>query len=81
LQVVVFGLKGMQIEENAREILERISSLKLVLNGVEENYEKLGTNITNTKIIHGTWKKLGSSRINSSILQQRHCQLKLHRSH
>ena len=49
LQVVVFGLKGMQIEENAREILERISSLKLVLNGVEENYEKLGTNITNTQ--------------------------------
>lgn len=49
LQVVVFGLRGMQIEENAREILEQISSLKLALNGVQEQYEKLGSNITNTQ--------------------------------
>jgi DNA recombination protein RmuC len=33
LQVIVFGLHGMQIEENARLILERISSLKKDLTG------------------------------------------------
>jgi DNA recombination protein RmuC len=49
LQVVVFGLRGMQIEENARQILEHISSLQLSLNGVQEIYEKLGTNITHTQ--------------------------------
>jgi DNA recombination protein RmuC len=60
LQVIVFGLRGMQIEENAREILERISSLKLTLNGVQENYEKLGANITNTQSKYNELgKKLG----------------------
>jgi len=45
LQVVVFGLRGMQIEENAREILGRISSLRIALDGVQEQYEKMGGNI------------------------------------
>ena len=49
LQVVVFGLRGLQIEENAREILERISSLKIALDGVQEQYDKLGQNIVHTQ--------------------------------
>jgi DNA recombination protein RmuC len=60
LQVVVFGLRGLQIEENAREILERISSLKLALNGVQDRYDKLGTNITNAQSKYSELgKKLG----------------------
>ena len=49
LQVVVFGLRGLQIEENARQILEHISTLKMTLDGVQEQYEKLGTNINTTQ--------------------------------
>jgi DNA recombination protein RmuC len=60
LQVVVFGLKGMQIEENAREILGHISSLKIALDGVQEQYEKLGTSITYTQSRHAELgRKLG----------------------
>ncbi len=60
LQVVVFGLHGMQIEENARLILERISSLGIALNNVQEIYEKLGTNITGTQTKYNELgKKLG----------------------
>jgi DNA recombination protein RmuC len=60
LQVVVFGLRGMQIEENAREILERISSLKIALDSVQEQYEKLGTSITYTQSRHAELgRKLG----------------------
>jgi DNA recombination protein RmuC len=60
LQVVVFGLRGMEIEENAREILERISSLKLALDVVQDYYNKLGSNITNTQNKYNELgKKLG----------------------
>jgi DNA recombination protein RmuC len=60
LQVVVFGLHGMQIEENARLILERISSLGIALNNVQDVYEKLGTSITGTQTKYSELgKKLG----------------------
>jgi DNA recombination protein RmuC len=60
LQVVVFGLHGMQIEENARLILERISSLGIALKNVQEIYEKLGTSIAGTQNKYSELgKKLG----------------------
>ena len=60
LQVVVFGLHGMQIEDNARLILGRISSLKIALDHVQEQYEKLGTNIAGTQTKYNELgKKLG----------------------
>jgi DNA recombination protein RmuC len=60
LQVVVFGLHGMEIEENARLILERISSLEIALKNVQDVYEKLGANITGTQTKYGELgKKLG----------------------
>jgi DNA recombination protein RmuC len=60
LQVVVFGLHGMKIEENARLILERISSLGIALNNVQEVYEKLGSNISSTQSKYGELgKRLG----------------------
>jgi DNA recombination protein RmuC len=60
LQVVVFGLRGMQIEENAREILGRISSLNIALDTVQEQYEKLGGTINTTQTRYTELgKKLG----------------------
>ncbi|GAB4503163.1 MAG: hypothetical protein Fur0043_01550 [Anaerolineales bacterium] len=45
LQVVVYGLRGMQIEEHAQEILKSLSALRITLNGIQEHYEKLGSHI------------------------------------
>jgi len=52
LQVVVYGLRGMEIEEHARMILEQLSSVQLALGGVQEQYEKLGTHIAHTQSSH-----------------------------
>jgi DNA recombination protein RmuC len=52
LQVVVFGLRGLEIEEHARMILEQLSSVKLALGQVQEQYEKLGTHIAHTQSAH-----------------------------
>ena len=52
LQVVVFGLKGMEIEEHARTILERLASVQIALGQVQEQYEKLGTHIAHTQSAH-----------------------------
>lgn len=60
LQVVVFGLKGMQIEENAREILGRISALNLALEAVQSQYEKLGDSLGASRTKYNDLgKKLG----------------------
>lgn len=48
LQVIVYGLHGMQIEENARYIQGQISSLRRSLNEVQELYQKLGSSFTTT---------------------------------
>jgi DNA recombination protein RmuC len=52
LQVVVFGLRGLEIEDHARMILEQLSSVKLALGQVQEQYEKLGTHIAHTQSAH-----------------------------
>jgi DNA recombination protein RmuC len=52
LQVVVFGLRGMEIEEHARMILEQLSSVQMALGQVQEQYEKLGTHIAHTLSAH-----------------------------
>jgi len=60
LQVIVFGLRGMQIEENARQILEHISSLRTAFGGVHETYEKVGSHIASTQSkFNELGKKLG----------------------
>lgn len=53
LQVVVYGLRGMEIEEHARLILERLGSVQLALAQVSEQYERLGTHITHAQRTHG----------------------------
>lgn len=72
LQVVVYGLRGMQIEENARIILNRLSTLKLSLGEVERNYDTLGTHITNTQSKYNDLgKKLGrfSSQLSDVVVE------------
>jgi DNA recombination protein RmuC len=52
LQVVVFGLNGLEIEEHARMILERLRSVQMALQQVDEQYQKLGTHIAHTQSAH-----------------------------
>ena len=43
---------GMEIEENARMILDRLGSVHLAMEKVEDQYEKLGTHLTNAQKTH-----------------------------
>jgi len=52
LQVVVYGLRGLEIEEHARMILERLSSVQIALHKVDEDYEKLGTHLSHAQKTH-----------------------------
>lgn len=49
LQVVAFGLRDLQIEQNARLILERLTTLSKDYEGVTSAYETLGTHLNNAK--------------------------------
>jgi len=49
LGVILLGLRGMQIEENARKLLESLEGLKKQLDGFVEVYEKLGTHLRNAQ--------------------------------
>ncbi len=47
LQVIVLGLKGLQIEENAREIQTRLVSLANDLKIFQKDFQVVGTHLTN----------------------------------
>jgi len=49
LQVVAFGLRGLQIEQNARLILERLNALSKDYEGVTSAYATLGTHLNNAR--------------------------------
>lgn len=49
LQVICLGLKGLKIEENARAILKSLSSLSLEINRFKEDFDILGSHISNAK--------------------------------
>jgi DNA recombination protein RmuC len=49
LAAIVLGLKGMQIEENAREILGHINRLNVDFTKFRNDYEVLGTHLTNAR--------------------------------
>jgi DNA recombination protein RmuC len=49
LNVILMGLRGMQIEENARQLLGRLAGLKKQFDGFAEVYEKLGTHLRNAQ--------------------------------
>ncbi len=49
LSVILMGLRGMQIEENARQLLGRLAGLKKSFDTFAEVYEKLGTHLRNAQ--------------------------------
>lgn len=49
LGVILLGLRGLQIEENARKLLESLEGLKKQLDGFADVYEKLGTHLRNAQ--------------------------------
>jgi len=49
LQIVLLGLRGMQVEENAKRLLSSLSGLQKQLGNFTEVYEKLGTHLRNAQ--------------------------------
>ena len=49
LGVILLGLRGMQIEENARKLLDGLEGLKKQLDGFADIYQKLGTHLRNAQ--------------------------------
>jgi len=47
LQVIVLGLKGLQIEKDAQKILALLASLKKDLGGFQEDFQLVGKHISN----------------------------------
>jgi len=47
LQVIVLGLKGLQVERHAREIVDSISQLQTEIRRFEEDFTIIGTHIRN----------------------------------
>lgn len=49
LQVIVFGLKGMRIEEQAKVIMEHLARLKNEEDNFRQDFEVLGTHLKNAR--------------------------------
>ncbi|MGD0335489.1 MAG: DNA recombination protein RmuC [Candidatus Omnitrophota bacterium] len=47
LQVICLGLKGLKIEENAKNILKNLSALHIDINKFKEDFDTLGSHISN----------------------------------
>lgn len=48
LQVIIRGLKGMRIEEDAKRILDGLGGISIELQKFQEDYSRLGTHIKNS---------------------------------
>jgi DNA recombination protein RmuC len=49
LRVILLGLRGMQIEENAKRLLSSLTGLKKQMENFGEVYERLGTHLRNAQ--------------------------------
>jgi len=47
LQIICLGLKGLKIEENAKQILKNLSSLTIDIDKFKEDFALLGSHLTN----------------------------------
>lgn len=52
LNVILLGLRGMQVEENARHLLASLAGLKKQFDTFSEVFEKLGTHLRNAQQSH-----------------------------
>ncbi len=53
LRIIFLGLRGMAIEENAKQLLASLSGLKKQLDNFAEVHEKLGTHLRNAQQSYG----------------------------
>lgn len=49
LQVICLGLKGMQIEKNAKEVMANLARLRVDIDRFKENFDLVGAHLTNAK--------------------------------
>jgi len=49
LKIIFLGLRGIQIEENAKKLLASLSGLKKQMENFSEIYERLGTHLRNAQ--------------------------------
>jgi DNA recombination protein RmuC len=49
LKIIFLGLRGMQVEENAKRLLSSLTGLKKQVDNFSEVYEKLGTHLRNAQ--------------------------------
>lgn len=49
LQTILLGLKGLQIEERAREMLDQLSGVRHELDTLQDEFETLGTHLDNAQ--------------------------------
>lgn len=57
LQAILLGLRGLRIEESAKEILNSLSQLASDFKRFYEDFEKLGTHLNNSKNIYDKAQK------------------------
>jgi DNA recombination protein RmuC len=50
LRVIAMGLRGMQIEENAKNLAANLTALRKQLDTFEEYFEKIGTHLKNAQL-------------------------------
>ncbi len=69
LQVICLGLKGMKVEENAKQILKNLSMLSIEVNKFKEDFDVLGNHLANARTKYDdSCKRLDrfSDRLNTS---------------
>lgn len=78
LQTILFGLRGMQIEERAQEILQNISQLEGDFSRIIEDFERMGTHLKNlSQSYESTEKRIDKFDAKLSSLEEKHEPLKL----
>jgi DNA recombination protein RmuC len=71
LKIIFLGLRGMQIEENAKRLLASLSGLKKQMDHFGEVYERLGTHLRNAQQSYAEAdRKLDRARVSLEELAQ-----------
>ncbi|MBI5701614.1 DNA recombination protein RmuC [Candidatus Saganbacteria bacterium] len=72
LQTILFGLRGMQIEERAQEILQNISQLEGDFARITDDFVKMGTHLKNLSVSYeSTEKRIGKFETKLSSLEDK----------
>jgi len=78
LQTILMGLRGMQIEEQAQDILKNIARLEGDFTRVMDDFQKMGTHLKNLSSSYdSTEKRLGKFETKLDSLEQKQEPIKL----